>query len=84
MHTHTPHHHSPLGMRWNAANAAITILFMLLFLILLFMFLTLTAQPAQGQNSIPPTAREAATMPQFAWRLAHPALSHGAVWLITP
>src|SRR5271165_4982910 len=34
---------------------------------------TLVALPGAAQNSVPPTAVQAAKMPQFAKRLAHPA-----------
>ena len=60
---HTHSHQSMLG---SPANAAITILLMLLFLIFLFLLVTLTAPPAQAQNAVPPSARQAMTMPQFA------------------
>jgi len=72
------HRFHSFGFDWDPAHAAITILFALVFLILLLLFLTILAQPAQGQSaspaaqtSVPPTARQAATMPQFAARLAH-------------
>ena len=37
------------------------------------LLITLAALPTPAQNSIPPTAVQAAKMPQFASRLAHPA-----------
>ena len=64
-------------------SAALAILVMLLFLIFLLLFMTFTAQPVQGQssasaqNTVPPTARQAAAMPEFASRL-HPPTPHGA------
>ena len=57
-------------------SAALAILVMLLFLIFLLLFMTFAAQPVQGQSSaraqnpVPPTARQAAAMPQFASRLS--------------
>jgi hypothetical protein len=66
-------HHPPFGHSWSAANAALTLLLTLLFLIFLLLFLTIVAQPAWAQSSVPPTARQAATMPQYASRLANPA-----------
>jgi uncharacterized repeat protein (TIGR03803 family) len=73
MHSKARSHGSIFGPSWSPANAALAIMLTLLFLILLLLFMTLTAQPAQGQNSVPPTAVQAATMPQFASRLAPPA-----------
>jgi uncharacterized repeat protein (TIGR03803 family) len=68
----SPHPHPrQFGTKFSPANVAVTVLVMLLFLIFLFLFLTLLAGTAQAQT--PPTARQAATMPQFASRLAHPA-----------
>lgn len=72
MHSTTRFHKSNIGMSWDLAHVAITILLALFFLIFLFLFLTITAQSAQGQTSVPPTARQAANMPEFASRLAHP------------
>jgi len=73
MHGKAHLHSSRFGLNWSPANVALAILLALLFLIFLFLFLSLTAQPALGQNSVPPTAVQAAKMPQYAWRLAHPA-----------
>ena len=68
------HFHDHLfGTRWTPATVALTFLLTLLFLIFLVLLLNVTAVPAQAQNSVPPTARQAATMPQFASRLAHTA-----------
>ena len=69
MHSNTRLHKEHFGSNWDAANTAITVLLVLFFLIFLFLFLTLTAPPAQGQTSVPPTAVQAAKMPQFAARL---------------
>ena len=66
-------HHHPFATHSNLANIAITMLLTVLLLILLFLFLLITATPAEGQNSVPPTARQAATLPQYAVRLAHGA-----------
>ena len=72
------------GSTLHPENAAVAILVMLLFLIFLLLFMTFTAQPAQGQNSslaqnaVPPTARQATTMPQFASRLARHVTPEGA------
>src|SRR5271157_217042 len=58
-------------------SAALAILVMLLFLLFILLFMTFAAQPVQGQtsafaqNPVPPTARQAAAMPEFASRLAH-------------
>ncbi len=78
MHSHTQSHHSIVAAHWSPANAALTILLVLLFLIFLLVFLNITALPAQAQNAVPPTARQAASMPQFAARLAHAASSQMA------
>ncbi len=68
------HSHDHLfGTRWTPATVALTLLLTLLLLIFLLLFLNVTAVPAQAQNSVPPTARQAATMPQYAGRLAHAA-----------
>ncbi len=75
MHSHTRSHSSIFAMHWSPANAALTILLVLLFLIFLLVFMNITALPAQAQNAVPPTARQAASMPQFASRLAHAASS---------
>ena len=72
MHGKTHSHSSLFGLSWSPANVALAITLTLLFLIFLFLFLSLTAQPALGQNSVPPTAVQAAKMPQYASRLAHP------------
>ncbi len=72
MHSKAQSHSSLFGMSWNPANLALAILLTLLFLILTLVFMTLTAQPAEGQNPVPPTAVQAAKMPQYASRLAHP------------
>ena len=44
------------------------------------LLITSAALPMPAQNSVPPTARQAATMPQFAAKLAHGAsrISHPA------
>jgi hypothetical protein len=55
-------------------GATLAILVLLLFLLFFFLFMTFTAQPAQGQvaqNTVPPTAWQAAASPEFAQRLAH-------------
>ncbi len=78
MHTKAHFHDQHYGMQWGPANVAITMLLTLLFLMLLFLVMTITATPADGQNTVPPTARQAATMPQFAARLAHAASSQMA------
>ncbi len=75
MHSHTRSHTSIFATHWSPTNAALTILLVLLFLIFLLVFLNITAVPAQAQTSVPPTARQAASMPQFAARLAHAASS---------
>lgn len=72
MHSNMRFHKSHFGLNWDPGNVALTVLLVLFFLIFLFFFLTLTAPLAQGQSSIPPTAVQAAKMPQFAWRLGHP------------
>lgn len=73
MHSKAQAHSSTFHMNCNPAHVALVILITLLFLVFLFLFLNLTAQPALAQNSVPPTARQAATMPQFAAKLAHGA-----------
>ena len=65
------------ALRPEAAALAI-LLTLLLFLLFLLLFLTLTAQPVQAQsstpaqNAVPPTAREAAALPELASRI-HPS-----------
>ena len=78
MHSSARSHHPFFVSSFSPANLALIILFTLLPLIFLFLFMTITAQPAFAQNSVPPTARQAATMPQFASRLAHPAPTQAA------
>jgi len=73
MHSNIRPHHSMFGTIWSPVNVTLTILFVLLFLILLLVFLNIIAVPAQAQNAVPPTARQAASMPQFASKLAHAA-----------
>jgi len=46
---------------------------MLLTAVVAALTITLAVTPALAQNSVPPTAVQAAKMPQFASRLAHPA-----------
>ena len=69
MSSHARAHHSPFGPNWSLASVTTALLLMLFFLILLLLFMTITAAPAYGQQSVPPTARQAATMPQFAAKL---------------
>jgi len=78
MHSSTHSHPHQFGTKFSLANVTVTVLVMLLFLIFLFLFLTLVAGTAQAQNTVPPTARQAATMPQFASRLAHPTPTQAA------
>jgi hypothetical protein len=59
-----------LRVGWKSANVTITILLTLLFLLFLFCFLSVVAQTARAQSPVPPTARQAATIPQYAARLA--------------
>jgi hypothetical protein len=73
MHSRTRSHASIFGISWNPADPALAIALTLLFFVFLFLFLIVTAQPAEGQNSVPPTAVQAAKMPQFASRLAPPS-----------
>ncbi len=73
MHLSAHSHPHQFGTKFNPSNVAVTVLIVLLFFVFLLLFLTLIAGTAQAQNSVPPTARQAATMPQFASRLAHPA-----------
>ena len=72
MYSKAQSHNSLFGLNWKPANVALAILLTLFFLIFLLLFMTLTAQPAEGQTSVPPTAVQAARMPQYASRLAHP------------
>ncbi len=72
MHSKAQFHHSIFGISWNAVSTAFAIMLTLLILIGVIVFITVTAPPAQGQNSVPPTAVQAAKMPQFASRLAPP------------
>ncbi len=63
------------GARRHPEGVTLAILLTLLALIFAFLFMTLTAQLAQGQsaqNSVPPTAREAAALPEWASKLARP------------
>ncbi len=64
-------HHPLFGMGWSPFQLVLALLVALLFLIFLFIFLTITARPAQGQTSVPPTAMQAAKLPQFASKLSH-------------
>ena len=61
--THFPSH--PFGLRWDLANLAVTLMVVLLFIVFVLLFLSLVASTAQAQASVPPTARQAGTMPQF-------------------
>jgi len=69
----TRSHHPLVHASWSTANVALALLLTLLFLLVLLLFLNMTALPAQAQNSVPPTARQASSMPQYAARLAHMA-----------
>ncbi len=69
MHSHLRSHHPHFGPSWSLAEVSTALLLMLFFLIFLLLFMTLTASPAYGQQSVPATAREATTMPQFAAKL---------------
>jgi uncharacterized repeat protein (TIGR03803 family) len=71
MHTKTHFHDHHFGLHWSPANVSTTILLTLFFVLLLFLFVTVTATPADGQNTAPPTARQAVSMPQYAARLSH-------------
>lgn len=62
----TRFHKSHVGMHFDLAQVALTILLALFFLIFLFLFLTITAQPVQGQTCVLPAAVQAAETPQFA------------------
>ena len=87
MHITSRFHHSHIDKHRNLDNLLLTMLLFLLFLILMAVFLVLTAQKAEaqigsastnfstgvGQNAVPPSAIQAARMPQFASRLAHGA-----------
>jgi uncharacterized repeat protein (TIGR03803 family) len=55
-------------VRWNLPQVGKAVLLKLMFLIVV---LTLTALSALGQDTVPPTAVQAAKMPQFAAKLAH-------------
>jgi len=84
MHITSRFHHSHIDKHRNLDNLLLTMLLFLLFLILMAVFLVLTAQKAEaqlgsastnfstgvGQNAVPPTAVQAAKMPQFASKLA--------------
>jgi uncharacterized repeat protein (TIGR03803 family) len=71
MQSHTRTHHSFHTRHWDPAQVTIAVLVTLLLLIFLLLFLTLTAPPAWGQTAVPPTAVQAAKLPQFAAKLAH-------------
>ena len=74
MHRSRTHHHPAFAFGSLASNTAVLVLVAALFLVLLLLFLIVTAQPAYAQERVPPTARQAATMPQFGSRLTpHPA-----------
>jgi len=66
MHSSAHSHPHPFGKRFDWANAALTLLVVVLFFLFLLLLLTVVAETAYAQNSTPPTARQAATMPQFA------------------
>lgn len=69
MHTGAHSHPHLFGTKPGPANLVVTLLVVLLFFIFLLLFLTLVAGTAQAQTAVPPTARQAASMPQFASRL---------------
>ena len=71
MHSKAHTHHDLPGLWRNPVNTTLTLMVAILLLIFLFLFLFIMEQPAQAQNSIPPTAVQAARMPQFAARLRH-------------
>ena len=71
MHSSARSHHPFFVSSSSPANPARIMLFTLLLIIFLFLFMTITALPAFAQNSVPPTARQAAAMPQFTSRLVH-------------
>ncbi len=73
MHTKAHPHSHLFGVNLNPAKVTLAALLTLLFLIFLIPLMNIIAVPGQAQNSAPPTARQAAAMPQFASRLAHPA-----------
>ncbi|HUK43095.1 MAG TPA: choice-of-anchor tandem repeat GloVer-containing protein [Candidatus Bathyarchaeia archaeon] len=52
------------------SNLATTVVTILLFIVLVLLVLALLAAIGQAQNTVPPTAQQAAAMPQFASRLA--------------
>jgi uncharacterized repeat protein (TIGR03803 family) len=60
--------HTSFGL--SLANISIALLLALFLLIMLLAWITITAPSAYGQQSVPPTARQAATIPQFAAKLA--------------
>ncbi len=64
-----------IRIAWTSASLTIMLLLTLLYL-------SIVAQPARAQSAaVPPTARQAAAMPQYASRLAHavrPASSYSA------
>src|SRR5271165_6092017 len=87
MHTKAHFHDHDFGMHWSPASVSITILLALLFLVLLFLVMTITAVPAEAQSSVPPTARQAVSMPRYAARLAHdvrPASRYNASRVANP
>ena len=76
MHTNARSHTSHFGPHWNLAGVSISLLLALFFLILLLLFMSITAPKAYGQQSVPRTAREAATMPQYAAKLSRRTQPH--------
>lgn len=73
MHRHSQSHNSIFRVRCNPAQSGLSVPLTALFFAFTFLLLTLAAQPAKGQSAVPPTATQAARMPQFAAKLAHPA-----------
>jgi uncharacterized repeat protein (TIGR03803 family) len=59
------------GPSWSLANVSIGAA--PFFVVSLWLFMTITAPHAYGQQSVPPTARQAATMPEFAEKLGRSA-----------
>lgn len=87
MHTKAQFHDHDFGRHWSSKNVSITILLTLLFLVLLLLAMTITAVPAEGQSSVPATARQAANVPQYAARLApevRPATRYNASRAVHP
>jgi len=70
MYSEASNHRAHIRSSWGPANLSAPSLLMLVVpIVVLLVFTIITAPPAYGQQSVPATARQAATMPQYAAKL---------------